>query len=64
MMWGVTPHLVPHSETVEDMLVHVEAAMISETSIRPGQEVVLIAGFPIGARGPANFALLHTIGQR
>ncbi|MBC8496843.1 MAG: pyruvate kinase [Chloroflexi bacterium] len=64
MMWGVTPHLVPPSETVEDMLAHVEAAMIAETSIHPGQEVVLIAGFPIGTRGPANFALLHTIRQR
>jgi len=64
MMWGVTPHLTPHSDTVEDMLGHVEKALIAETSIRPGQEVVLIAGFPIGARGPANFALLHTIGLR
>ncbi len=64
IMWGVTPLLVPQSETVEDMLAHVEAAMISETSIRAGQEVVLIAGFPIGAQGPANFALLHTIGKR
>ena len=64
MIWGVTPHLVPHSETVEEMLAHVEAALITETSIHPGQEVVLIAGFPIGTRGPANFALLHTIRQR
>lgn len=62
--WGVTPHLVPEAESVEEMLAHVEAAMISETSIRPGQEVALIAGFPIGKQGPANFALLHTIGQR
>ncbi len=64
IMWGVTPHLVPHSETVEDMLAFVEAAIIAETTISAGQEVVLIAGFPIGARGPANFALLHTLGQR
>ncbi len=64
IIWGVTPHLVPHAETVEEMLAHVEAAMIAETGIRPGQEVVLIAGFPIGEHGPANFALLHTIGQR
>jgi pyruvate kinase len=64
LLWGVAPHLVPHSNTVEEMLAHVEAAMISEASIRPGQEVVLVAGFPIGERGPANFALLHTIGQR
>lgn len=64
IFWGVTPHLVPKAETVEEMLAHVEAAMISEASIRPGQEVALIAGFPIGKQGPANFTLLHTIGQR
>ena len=64
LMWGVIPHLIPHAETVEVMLAHVEAAMISATSLKPGQEVVLIAGFPIGAMRPANFALLHTIGQR
>lgn len=64
MMWGVNPHLVPHAETVEVMLTHVEAAIIASTKLQPGQEVVLIAGFPIGAMRPANFALLHTIGQR
>ncbi len=64
MLWGVIPHLVPHAETVKNMLAHVEAAIIASTSIQPGQEVVLIAGFPIGEKGPANFALLHSIGQR
>ncbi len=64
MMWGVTPYLVPQAETVEVMLTHVEAAIISATDLQPGQEVVLLAGFPIGAMQPANFALLHTIGQR
>jgi pyruvate kinase len=64
MLWGVIPHLVPHAETVENMLAHVEAAIISSTSIRPGQEVVLIAGFPIGEKVPANFALLHSLGHR
>jgi pyruvate kinase len=64
LMWGVIPVLVPHAETVEVMLTHVEAAIISSTSLQPGQEVVLIAGFPIGAMRSANFALLHTIGQR
>ncbi len=64
MMWGVNPYLVPQAETVEVMLTHVEAAIIASTKLQPGQEVVLIAGFPIGAMRPANFALLHTIGQR
>ncbi|MCJ7701568.1 MAG: pyruvate kinase [Anaerolineales bacterium] len=64
MMWGVTAHLVPHADTVEVMLTHVEAAIIASTKLQPGQEFVLIAGFPIGAMRSANFALLHTIGQR
>ena len=64
MMWGVNPHLVPHAKTVEVMLTHVEAAIIASTKLKPGQEVVLIAGFPIGEMRSANFALLHTIGQR
>lgn len=64
IMWGVDPHLVPQAETVEVMLTHVEAAIIASDHLKPGQEVVLIAGFPIGAMRSANFALLHTIGQR
>ena len=35
---------------------------ISEAEeLQPGQEVVLIAGFPIGAMRSANFLLLHEI---
>jgi pyruvate kinase len=64
MFWGIRPVLVPRSDTVEMMLKHVEAAIISRTNITPGQEVVLIAGFPVGASKPANFALLHKIGHR
>lgn len=63
MMWGVMPHLVPHAETVEAMLMHVESMMISEGLIQPGQQVVLICGFPVGARRAANLALLHTVGN-
>ena len=61
--WGVFPILIPHAETVEEMLTHVEAGLIATTSLGPGQEVVMIAGFPIGEKGPANFTLLHTIRQ-
>jgi len=64
LLWGLSPYLVPHADTVEDMLNHVESAILSATPIQSGQEVVLIAGFPIGAKGPANFALLHTIGKQ
>jgi pyruvate kinase len=59
--WGVQPYIVPHSETVEDMLNQVKRAISKSTELQPGQEVVLIAGFPIGAMRSANFLLLHEI---
>jgi pyruvate kinase len=59
--WGVDPYIVPHSETVEGMLDQVKRVISESTKLQPGQEVVLIAGFPIGAMRSANFLLLHEV---
>ncbi|MBS3751107.1 MAG: pyruvate kinase [Anaerolineales bacterium] len=61
MLWGTTPYLIPHADSLEDMLVHVNEVVIEGTPVQPGQEVVLIAGFPINKMLPPNFALLHTV---
>jgi len=63
MYWGVVPHLVPHAETIEEMLAAVESAMMAAGTIQQGQQVVLICGFPVGAIRPTNLALLHTVGE-
>jgi pyruvate kinase len=63
MLWGVIPYLVPFADTLEAMLKDVEAAMVTATPLRPGQQVVLISGFPVGAMRSPNIALLHTIGE-
>jgi len=63
MYWGVYPHLLPFSNTFEDMLARVETAMVSSTPIKPGQQVVVISGFPVGTIRLPNLALLYTIGQ-
>ncbi len=63
MYWGVVPQQVPFANTAETMLRHVEAALRAATPIEPGQQVVLISGFPVGAMRPPNFALLHTVGE-
>ncbi|HZD56461.1 MAG TPA: pyruvate kinase [Anaerolineales bacterium] len=63
LLWGVTPHLVPYADTLEAMLEVVEKTIVAETPIRPGQQVVLISGFPVGAMRPPNLAILHTIGE-
>ena len=60
-LWGVRPHLVPYMNSLEEMLRHVDAALTA--SVRPGDQVVLICGFPVGALRPPNMALLHTVGS-
>lgn len=61
LLWGVEPHLVPMSQSVEEMIDHVETALISSGRISKGEKVVIVASLPIGAMGPVNFMLLHTI---
>jgi pyruvate kinase len=63
LLWGVTPFLVPFASTVETMLAHVETALIASSNLSPGQQVVMISGFPVGAMREPNFALLYTVGS-
>ena len=63
MLWGVKPFIVPYADSLEGMLESVEDAMLKTTDIRPGQQIVLISGFPVGALCPPNLALLHTVRQ-
>jgi pyruvate kinase len=63
MYWGVLPYLVPHASTIKAMLVDVEKAMMAAGTIKPGQQVVLICGFPVDQVRPTNLALLHTVGS-
>jgi pyruvate kinase len=64
MYWGVTPYLVPQADDIDTMLKHVDGVMAASKRLLPGQQVVLICGFPVGATRPTNLALLHTVGER
>ncbi len=61
-LWGVYPQLVPFVDTLEEMIQQVDTA-IMKSGIEPGQQVVLVCGFPVGAMRPPNMALLHTVGE-
>ncbi len=60
---GVTPYLVPHVDSLEEMVQEVEKVLVNSTPIQPGQQVILICGFPIPAIRPTNLALLHRVGE-
>ncbi|MBN2385971.1 MAG: pyruvate kinase [Anaerolineales bacterium] len=61
-IWGVTSNRVPFADTVEAMLAHVEAALKQSGMVKTGDQVVLVAGFPLKEVRPPNMAFLHTIG--
>lgn len=62
-LWGVQPHLIKFANTLDDMLSDVDAALL-KSGIQPGQQVVLICGYPIGEQRPPNMALLHVVGSQ
>ncbi|MEZ0396259.1 MAG: pyruvate kinase [Anaerolineales bacterium] len=62
LAWGVQAHLVPFAESVERMIGHVEAAMKAAGLVEAGDQVVLVAGYPLGEIRPPNMAFLHTVG--
>jgi pyruvate kinase len=64
LYWGVTPYLVPFANTVEEMIQTVEKALLSATPVKPGDQVIILSGFPVGSFRLPNLALLHTIGEK
>jgi len=63
LIWGVTPFLVPNVNSIEEMLSAIETSIVESGMIQPGQQVVLVCGFPVSEQRPANLALLYTVGQ-
>lgn len=61
-LWGVRPQLVSYAHSLEDMLRLVDEALMKTFS--PGDQVVLVCGFPVGAMVAPNMALLHTVGEK
>jgi len=62
-LWGVRPQRVPFANSLEEMLGHVDAALMRSEVVQSGDQVVLVCGFPVGAVRPPNMALLHTVGE-
>jgi pyruvate kinase len=62
-MWGVAPQQVPFANSLEEMLAHVDSALLRSSVVHSGDQVVLVCGYPVGAVRPPNMALLHTVGS-
>ena len=61
MYWDVIPMLVPHASNLEEMLMHVNMAVLATQAYKEGQQVVVVSSIPVGEVLPPNFAMLHEI---
>ena len=51
----------PTTGSLEAMLRDVDAVLMND--MKQGDQVVVICGYPVGAMGAPNMALLHTVGE-
>jgi pyruvate kinase len=64
LLWGVIPYLVPMSATLREMVNHADNKLTAAGWVEPGQQVVIISGFPVSTVRPSNMALLHNVGEK
>jgi len=61
LSWGVTPHLVPGSDSIEEMTAEAKGAALSSGLARAGDRIVIVAGVPVGVPGRTNLLRVETL---
>lgn len=63
LFWGTVPHLVSMSSSLREMVNKADSRLMETGWVQPGQQVVVISGFPVSSVRPSNMALLHNVGE-
>ncbi|HVV88414.1 MAG TPA: pyruvate kinase [Kofleriaceae bacterium] len=61
LVWGVTPVLVQPGATTDELIERVEAVLSAQGLARPGDNVVITMGVPVGAGMSTNLLKIHTM---
>jgi pyruvate kinase len=61
--FGVTPVLAPDVKSTEEMLLQMEQILVAAGRLKPNDNVVFVAGQPIGRAGSTNLVKLHRLGE-
>jgi pyruvate kinase len=62
IVYGVQPIVSPAFHSTDEMLHEMERALVETGRVRPGDNIVFVAGQPVGLRGSTNMLKLHRIG--
>lgn len=61
VVYGVDPIISPAIESTDQMLNQMERLLIETGRVRPGDNIVFVAGQPVGLRGSTNMLKLHRV---
>lgn len=61
LSWGVTPVLVPMCRTTPELIEVSLKRLLEEKQVKTGDEIVLVAGEPLGASGSVNMVELRKV---
>jgi len=64
LLWGISPYFVPMSSTLREMVNKADTKITETGWLQPGQQIVVISGFPVSSVRSSNMALLHNIGEK
>lgn len=64
LSWGVSSRLIRKVETTDELIEAVEATLLGDGSVAPGDTIVIISGSPMWVTGTTNLIKLHRIGER
>lgn len=61
LSWGVQPFFVPLCETIPELIARALEHLLREKKVRSGDEIVVVAGEPLGESGSVNLVELRTV---
>jgi pyruvate kinase len=61
--WGVFPRVVKSQTSIDQMVMDIEASLLSDRSVRYNDILVIVGGAPLGVRGTVNLLKLHRVGE-
>jgi pyruvate kinase len=63
IIYGIIPMLVPNPANTDEMVKVIDHTLLGQELVKPHDNVVFIAGQPIGHPGSTNFVKLHRMGE-
>ena len=61
IVYGVEAIVAPTAQSTDDMLHQMERMLIETGRVRPGDNIVFVAGQPVNLRGSTNMLKLHSV---